>query len=132
MIRVGTINDFEAIDAFDPFGGSRLEALSLGQSFVAEIDGEVAGFIFYRPNGFIGRPFIDYLAIHPGYRRQGIALKLLRKVEDRVGEGRLFISTGDTNQAMKLLLQHDGWTAAGCVQGVNLDGTAECFYYRNA
>jgi ribosomal protein S18 acetylase RimI-like enzyme len=131
MIRLGTLDDFAVIEAFDPFEGDRRIALSQGHCLVVVVAGVVVGYCEFSPAGFIGRAFVHYLAIHPAHRRQGLALELLRAVETHIGAGRLFISTQDDNHAMLSLLPSNGWTAAGCVQGVNRGGEAECFFYRD-
>jgi GNAT superfamily N-acetyltransferase len=127
---VGTLDDFAALDGFDPFAGDRREELSAGRVLVAEVDGRVAGYATFSRAGFIGRPFVHLLAVAPEYRRRGIARSLLRAVERSVGRGRLFASTEEGNAAMLALLAGDGWTPAGCVRGANECGAAECFFYR--
>ncbi len=131
MIRVGVPGDFEMIDAFDPFAGDRREELAAGRCLVAEVEGQVVGYATFSPAGFIGRPFVHFLAVGVGHRRRGVAVALLRAVEGRVVGGRLFASTEEGNTAMLRLLERDGWTAAGCVRGVNEDGSAECFFHRD-
>jgi GNAT superfamily N-acetyltransferase len=130
MIRIGTPDDFAAIDAFDPFAGDRREELAAGRVLVSETDGQVVGYTTFSQAGFIGRSFVHFLAVVPEHRRQGVAIALLRAVERSVGRGRLFASTEEGNAVMLRLLDRDGWTPAGCVRGVNDDGSAECFFYR--
>ena len=131
MIRAGTTSDFDQIDAFDPFSGDRASELSQGRCLVAEADTQVVAYVTFSVVGFIGRPFVHFLAVAPGHRRRGVALALLRAVEAEIGTGRLFISTEAGNGPMLSLLARDGWTPAGCVQGVNDDGSAECFFFRD-
>jgi GNAT superfamily N-acetyltransferase len=130
MIRAGTIDDFAAIDAFDPFAGDRREDLARGAVLVAEADGRVVGYATFSRSGFIGRPFVHFLAVAPEFRRRRIASSLLRAVAARVAPSRLFISTEENNAPMLRLLESDGWTAAGCVRHVNDNGSAECFFCR--
>ncbi|MEQ9454474.1 MAG: GNAT family N-acetyltransferase [Phycisphaeraceae bacterium] len=130
-IRVGEVADFDAIDAFDPLGGNRREELASGRVLVVEVGGELVGYVTYSAAGFIGRPFIHFLAIAERYRRHGLARRLLGAIADRVGPCRLFVSTEADNEPMLRLLDQDQWIAAGCVEGVNLDGPAECFFYRD-
>jgi GNAT superfamily N-acetyltransferase len=129
LIRPGKPEDFPAIDAFDPFGGDRQKELATGQILVAILEEKIAGFITYSPYGFIYRPFVHYLAIHPEFRRRGLAILLLDAVKEKVKTGRLFISTEIDNAPMHQLFKSHGWTHAGCVQGVNFNGNAECFFY---
>ena len=130
MIRPGVADDVAAIDAFDPFAGDRREELAAGRVLVAKVDGEVVGYATFSESGFIGRPFVHFLAVAASHRRRGVGTALLRAVAARVGGRRLFASTEQANAAMIRLLEREGWTPAGCVEGVNADGSAECFYYR--
>jgi GNAT superfamily N-acetyltransferase len=130
MIREGTIDDFAAIAAFDPFSGDRREELARSAVLVAESGGRVVGYVTFSRSGFIGRPFVHFLTVAPDFRRRGIAAALLVAVAARVGPSRLFISTEEVNTPMLWLLEREGWTAAGCVQHVNANGAAECFFYR--
>ena len=131
MIRIGTPEDLPAIAAFDPFRGDRPQELAAGSVLVAEDGGgQVVGYVTFSPAGFIGRPFVHFLAVAPASRRQGVARTLLHAVAARVGPCRLFISTEEDNAPMLRLLEQDGWTAAGCVRHVNENGAAECFFCR--
>ena len=130
-IRSANTNDLQAIAAFDPFRGDRSGEVEAGRVLVAETDGRVVGYTTFSRNGFIGRAFVNFLAVSSDHRRRGVASALLRAVEQRIAPGRLFISTEEINTPMLQLLSRGGWTAAGCVQGVNDNGAAECFFYRD-
>ena len=129
MIRLGVPTDVEAIDGFDPFAGDRREELAGGRVLVAEVEGRVVGYATFSGAGFIGRPFVHFLAVAGEHRRRGIGTALLRAVRERVGGRRLFVSTEAGNAGMMRLLEREGWPAAGCVEGVNEDGSGECFFY---
>ena len=131
MIRSGVPSDLDAIDAFDPFDGDRREELTDDRCLVAECDRRVVGYLTCSSAGFIGRPFIHFLAVAPPYRRRGIATALLASAEARVGQGRVFISTEEDNREMLALLGKLGWTPARRVEGVNRNGSAECFFFRD-
>ena len=131
VIRLGAIKDFDAIARFDPFAGDRREELAAGRVLVAEAGGRVVGYVTFSGSGFIGRPFVHFLAVAADHRRRGVGAALLRAVQERVGGRRLFASTEETNAPMTRLLEREGWTPAGCVKGVNDDGSAECFFYRD-
>src|ERR1700742_1774489 len=97
MIRAGTQNDVAAIEAFDPFTGDRRAELARGEVLVAEVDGRVVAYVTFSLAGFIGRPFVHFLAVALEFRRRRIASGLLRAVAERVGPCRLFISTEEGN-----------------------------------
>lgn len=131
MIRVGEIGDYASIKSFDPFGGDRQAELSAGHCLVALEKERVMAYVTFSRDGFIGRAFVHFLAVDAAFRRRGIATGLLEAVAKAVGAGRLFISTEETNQEMLSLLAKLDWTAAGMVQGVNTNGAAEVFYFRD-
>lgn len=132
MTRLGTPDDFTAMQAFDPFSfGDRLVALREQRCMVAESEGAIVGFAEFSVAGFIGRPFVHFLAVAETARRKGVAIALLDAVALHIGSGRLFISTEQDNAPMHALLARHGWTLAGCVEGVNFNGVAECFFFRD-
>lgn len=131
IIRQGEENDFEQVDRFNPFVGSRQKEIVYGYCIVAAYEDQVIGFITYHPSGFIRRPFIRYLAVHKSFRRCGVANALLKAVAEKIRNGRLFISTEEDNTAMLLLLKEAKWISAGCVNGVNDGDKAECFFYKD-
>ena len=131
MVRIGLPSDFNSIELFDPFAGDRLEELTQGWVLVAEVSGQVVGYTTFSNPGFIGHPFVNFVAVKSDYRRRGIARALLHVVEEKIKSGRLFASTEEDNARIAALFQRERWTFAGSVQGVNDDGLAECFYYRD-
>jgi ribosomal protein S18 acetylase RimI-like enzyme len=131
MIRPALPSDQDAIGAFDPFFGDRGREIVEGRMLVAEVGGAVAGFCTFSVDGFIGRPFVHFLAVAPSYRRRGVALALLRDVTRRIAAGRIFISTESHNTTMHAVLARDGWTFAGAVAAVNFDESPEWFYFKN-
>jgi len=130
-IRTATPVDGQAIAAFDCFGGDRPAAIEAGRCLVAEMDGRLAGYVVFQRRALIGRDFVEFLVVDESFRRAGVAVALLRAVESRLEGGRLFISTGASNAPMQSLLGKGGWSAAGQIEGVNTDGSAELFFYRD-
>jgi ribosomal protein S18 acetylase RimI-like enzyme len=131
MIRPAIASDLTVIEAFDPFAGDRAREIAESRMFVVEAEGQVAGYVSWLPGGFVGRDYITFLCVGTAYRRRGLAIMLVRAVEERIGSGRLFISTEEDNAAMLALLARDGWTAAGVVAGVNTGERAEVFFYKD-
>lgn len=131
MIRFATATDFPAIDVFDPFAGNRAGEIAEGRMLVAEDAGEPVAYVSWLPGGFIGRDYISFLCVRPDRRRRGLALALLRAVEERIGSGRLFVSTEEDNEAMLALLPRECWINAGAVAGANEGNHAEVFFYKD-
>ena len=130
-IRVANPEDYAAIDSFDPFGGDRKAEIANGNCLIASLDQTVVGYVSHYKSGFVGRPFISFLAVSPEHRRQGIATRLLADTEQFFAGERVFISTEDTNQGMLALLKKLGWVDAGGVREANRDGSDKLFYYRD-
>ncbi len=134
MIRLARIDDHPAIDAFDPFAGDRTPAIAAGRCFVACPNNIAAAFLIWQPagpEGFVGRPFVQFLAVHPNHRQQGLARSLLDHILTQLPPGeRLFISTEAHNSRMQAVLQQLDFTFAGEVAAANDDASPERFYYR--
>jgi ribosomal protein S18 acetylase RimI-like enzyme len=131
VIRRACASDLAAIEPFDVFAGDRAREIGEGRMLVAQTGGMVAAYLAWLPGGFVGRDYITCLCVRPGYRRRGVAMAPLRQVEAIVARGRLFVSTEEDNAAMLALLGGSGWTRAGAVAGVNADGKAELFLYKD-
>ena len=71
------------------------------------------------------------LAIETSLHRRGIATQLLELACSEFHGTRLFVSTEADNEKMLTLLSTKGWKAAGCVEKVNHNDIAECFFYRD-
>ena len=132
MIRLGTLADIPVLDPFDPFGGSREEEVSGNRLHVFRDDeGKLIGYVSTAGYRFHGYPYVAFLLVHPGYRRRGIATKLLRHVEAlHVGE-RIFISTESDNNEMLALLAKLQYQYSGALAGLNLDGVGEVFFFKD-
>lgn len=130
MIRLATIADLQEIGVFDPFSGDREEDVAEFRVYVCLQKDRVCGFVSMARAGFLGRPYVQYLAVNPEYRRHGIALSLLGHVEGEYSEQRLFISTESDNIPMQALLTKNEYTLAGEISGANLNGTGELYYYK--
>lgn len=130
-IRAAMPDDILAVDAFDPFAHDLRQEVAEGLILVAEVRGRIAGYVSWKPKGFVGRDFISYLAVDPALHRSGYGRALLRAATGRFSGERVFVSTEVDNLRMLGLLEQDGWTAAGAVAGANRDGTAEAFFFKD-
>lgn len=128
-IRAASPADFEAIDRFDPFAGDRRAEIADGRLVVAEIAGEVIGYVSWQPSALVGRDYIAFVTVRDDQRRQGIARTLVRHAYERLS-GRVFISTEEDNVAMLALLPAESWTFAGEIAGVNENGRSEVYFYK--
>ncbi len=103
-------------------------ALGTKECLVAEIDGNVAGFVVW-DRGFYARPFLWMLGVDPSHQHQGIASTLIENVEKLNAGHNLYTSTNASNAAMQGLLGKRGFTQVGRLE--NLDpGDPEIFYFK--
>ena len=102
--------------------------LDLGECLVYLDDGLVAGFAVLKPAHFFGRDFIELLMVDPGHRRRGIGRDLLRAALAAAGTEQAFTSTNASNQPMRSLLQAEGWSFSGELDGLD-EGDPELVFY---
>jgi GNAT superfamily N-acetyltransferase len=107
-----------------------LAAALVNDECVAHHDeqGTVNGFIVTYRRAFFGRDFVKILAVAPGGRRRGIGASLLRHACIGAVTDTIFISTNQSNEAMRQLLSHDHWTFSGRLTGVDDDDPELVFW----
>lgn len=116
-IREATLSDLGAINSFDIFAGDRSVDVERGECFVALEGGQVAGYIVFN-HSFYLKPFIQFLCVHPGFRRRGVANELLEYVEGICDGERLFTSTESDNLPMLRLLSRRGYRVSGVIENI--------------
>ena len=131
MIRKGRHSDLDQITVFDDFAGCRSTEISGNCLTVVEENGNVVGFIVESAKGLLGRPYIQYLAIHKEYRRAGFAKNLIHAVERKHLDKRLFISTEATNTVMLSLLDNSGYIMSGRIASANISGADELYFFKD-
>jgi ribosomal protein S18 acetylase RimI-like enzyme len=131
MIRLGTREDLMQIEAFDEFGGDREREITNQCLKVCLTDNKVVGYISVIEDSCLcGHPIISFLCIHPQYRRQGIASKLLTDIETQYSDRKLFISTESNNPIMLDLIKKRNYVLAGSLAAINDDGSDEVYFYK--
>ena len=119
MVRLGEPEDGSFIASYDVFAGDRARDIEDGRLYVYEKDARPVGYLSVGPDGFHGYPYVQFLAVHPDWRRMGVASGLLSHCESmRVG-ARLFISTESNNQPMLRLLEAREYLQAGSISGLS-------------
>ena len=94
------------------------ELLRLGMSWIAESDGQAAGYAIVSRR-FFSRPFVELLAVAPAWRRRGVGEALMGRCAAAHDNGPLFTSTNQSNAAMQALLAKAGFEPSGVIH--NLD-----------
>jgi ribosomal protein S18 acetylase RimI-like enzyme len=105
--------------------------LDLGECLVYLDRGSVDGFAVVKPAHFFGRDFIELLMVDPARRRRGIGRNLLRAALAAAGTEQVFTSTNTSNQPMRSLLQAEGWSFSGQLDGLD-EGDPELVFYNTS
>lgn len=105
--------------------------LDLGECLVYLDHGSVAGFAIVKPAHFFGRDFIELLMVDPARRRCGIGRNLLRAALAAAGTEQVFTSTNTSNQPMRSLLQAEGWSFSGELDGLD-EGDPELVFHNTS
>ena len=136
--RRATSEDLEAVltlDAISPVGHTRGPLLTTrvhsGEVIIYEYLGQVSGYAVVRPRSFLGRDFVELLAVAPNEQRRGIGSLLLQRAVVWSSTDRIFISTNQSNVAMIGLLGKEDWRFSGQLEGID-EGDPEIVFYKNS
>jgi [ribosomal protein S18]-alanine N-acetyltransferase len=137
MIRLATAADVDAVVGLevtclgeDAWSRGLVEqgiaqALPTVAYLVAEVDGTVVGHSVASAAGDDAE--LQRIAVHPAYRRTGVAAALLAEVERRAGEDgatRLLLEVREENTAAAAFYQSRGFAEVGRRRGYYRDGAA--------
>lgn len=103
-------------------------AVDGGHCLVLSADLGVVGYVTSTPRGFFGRDFVELLMVDSPHRRTGVGRALLRAAVGRAGTSRVFTSTNHSNRAMRELLEAEGWSHSGWLEGLD-DDDPELVYF---
>lgn len=81
-----------------------------------------------KPRHFYGRDFIELLVVAADHRRQGLGRELMRTAVAAATSTAVFTSTNESNAPMRALLESEGWSISGKLNGLD-DGDPELVYY---
>jgi ribosomal protein S18 acetylase RimI-like enzyme len=104
------------------------QSLDVGACQVHLDDGSVTGFVVVKPVSFFGRDFIELLTVDHSRRRSGIGRALLRAAVSGAGTDEVFTSTNMSNVAMQSLLESEGWSFSGKLDGLD-EGDPELVFF---
>ncbi len=94
------------------------EILTLGWSWLAEVDGAAAGYALMSGR-FFRRPFVHLLMVAPAWRRHGLASRLMARCEAAHDADRLFVTTNTSNDPMRALLAKERYAASGTIDNID-------------
>lgn len=115
-----SIKDIDSSIECDPNRETLInESLIRGTVWIATDGASILGYSIVN-RSFFHRPALEMLMIDKEYRRQGVGRTLLRDALIRLSENEeLWTSTNESNTAMRLLLESEGFKKTGWVD--NLD-----------
>ena len=127
-IQIARVSDITSIIEFDEFAGDRVREIEAGTCFVAFKKEQIVAYVSYEPRGLLGQPLLTFLCVRKEFRRQGIALAMVKFVQDRLNTTMLLSSTEDWCVGTQSIFERLGWKKLGEIAGVNKDGSSEWFY----
>lgn len=123
-VREGTERDFAQVTRIQrecaeaaqwPLGDYSMFAL-----LVAELEGKVAGFCWWRQSANDEAELLN-LGVSPCARRKGLATLLLRELR-RKAKGAIFLEVADNNCGAISLYEREGWVPIGSRPGYYAPG----------
>ena len=128
-VRASIMSDYTQLIEYDEFLGDRRLDMQAGRLLVADVgDTKAAGYCCVDPTDFLGWPLLSRLCVHPNCRRMGIALSLVKAVQQDPRNMRLFTSTENSNTAMLKLFSKCSADPIGHVDKLNFSEERECLY----
>lgn len=130
VVRRAAGDDLEAVldvDASSPIGRQQAALLILrvetGECLVYDDNGVIKGYTTVRARHFFGRDFLELLAVSPDFRHTGIGRALVRGAVDLALTPMVFSSVDHENGSMRALLEGEGWSVKGSLEGIELGQT---------
>lgn len=136
LVRRADQSDLEQLLRVDPLAAagdterraSLTQAVAQDICFIGADDQGVRGFVVIKPRHFYDRDFIDLLFVVQDHRRQGLGRELMRTAVAAAGSSAVFTSTNESNTPMRALLEAEGWSLSGKLDGLD-EGDPELVYY---
>ena len=98
------------------------------RTFIAYVGRIPAGFLVWTKD-FYSHYFIDLVVVHPKMRRHGVAVAMIKAMENFCPGNKLFSSTNRNNLAMQKVFERAGFVKSGII--THLDkGNPELIYYK--
>jgi GNAT superfamily N-acetyltransferase len=134
-VREARLDDVLGIVGIDPLGSLRtaeIESLiRTAACLVAVSGGAITGFLARRKRHFYGRDFVELLFVSPSHRHKGVGRALMQRTLADAETSRVFVSTNESNEAMRALLTSDGWVLSGVLVGLD-EGDPEHVFFHDA
>jgi GNAT superfamily N-acetyltransferase len=132
-VREARLDDVAGIVAIDPQGSlaaAEVEWLIRSAAcLVAVGGGAISGFLARKKRHFYGHDFVELLFVAPAHRREGVGRALMQRTLADAETSRVFVSTNESNVAMRALLTTDGWALGGILVGLDAGDPEHVFFH---
>jgi len=135
IVEKATAQDLESVSDLDalvfgppPRPDALRHAIDDRTCWVAEEAARIVGFALF--DRFLhGHGFLRVIAVHPDYRRRGVATGLVNQLEAVCPTDRLFTATDLSNLAMQRLCEALGFVRCGQIEELD-EGHTELIYFK--
>jgi aspartate/methionine/tyrosine aminotransferase/GNAT superfamily N-acetyltransferase len=100
---------------------------------VADVSGQLAGFVATRAEGIEGEPLLEYICVDSAYRNCGIGTRMLQFVEEELfpRADNLYLFVSDINPRAIALYERAGYVRVGELPDYNLFAQTEYLYRKS-
>ncbi|HEY5007044.1 MAG TPA: GNAT family N-acetyltransferase [Caulobacteraceae bacterium] len=102
------------------YGRKAARLLNQGRAWVADLNGAPVGYALTSQE-FFTRPLVEMIFVAERFRRQGLGLALLMRVEAAHQDDRMFVTIKVSDQPMQGLLAKAGFQGSGIVYNLSPD-----------
>lgn len=102
------------------------------QVWIAEVKGEIVGFIFFAAEGaFLRSTYLRLIGVSSAHLRAGVGKKLMKKMEAlALRPHGIFLLVTRTNRKARAFYSRLGYKKVGILRDYILKGVDECVYFR--
>lgn len=103
-----------------------------GTMYVAVLNSEFMGFVYYLPDGaFHSFPYIHLLVVKKSARGTGVGTQLLKYIEEIIDRDKIFLVVADFNPDAKKFYERNGFVQVGTIESLYRKGINENLMMKN-
>lgn len=103
------------------------KSLREGKCYIARLGDKAAGLAIMGNALFFEQWYIELVAVHPDYRRRGVATALLQRLAKDCPADKLFTSTNESNTIAQKTYEACGFIRSGYIENLD-EGDPEIIY----
>ncbi len=134
-MRLAEDQDIEALIELDPLSHTDAKripfikhAVQSGTCYLIEADRQLVGYGVL-DHSFYQYGFVAMLYLHPNFRRNRLASRIMEFFEGLCATDKLFTSTNKSNQPAQKLFESLGYRQSGVIEGLD-EGDPELIYMK--